>query len=271
MADPNVWMRPFTKLSGESHYKYILCYVDDKLCIGHDASRPMEEIKRTLKFKNNKVVEPDFYLGATIKKKELNSQRVWTMSSQEYIKKAIKTIKDQLKKQGKKLPPQAITPMSAGYYPEMDLSPKLDQEGTILFQELIGLLHCAVEIGRVGILTELSMLSSYQVSPREGHLEQIYHIFAFLKKNPKPTLYFDPQEPMIDLSWFTSDDRDTFLDQYQDAEEQLPDGHLFPKPLGVSVSITAYVDSSHAANKVTRRSHTGFIIFLNNKLKDYSF
>ena len=27
--------------------------------------------------------------------------------------------------------------------------------------------------------------------------------------------------------------------------------------------ITSYVDASHAANKVTRRSHTGFIIFIN--------
>ena len=26
---------------------------------------------------------------------------------------------------------------------------------------------------------------------------------------------------------------------------------------------TAFVDASHAANKVTRRSHTGFIIFVN--------
>ena len=51
MANPDVWMRPATKPSGERYYEYILCYVDDILCISHDASRPMEEIKRTLKFK----------------------------------------------------------------------------------------------------------------------------------------------------------------------------------------------------------------------------
>ena len=68
---------------------------------------------------------------------------------------------------------------------------------------------------------------------------------------------------MIDPTWFTGDDRDVFLDQYCDTEEQLPDERLCPEPLGVSVSTTAYVDSSHAANKVTRRSHTGFILFLN--------
>ena len=263
MADPDVWMRPATKPSGERYYEYILCYVDDILCISHDAARPMDEIKRTLKFKNDKVVEPDFYLGATIKKKMLNGRAIWTMSSQEYIKNAIQMVEDQLGKRGKKLPTRATTPMSAGYYPETDSSPELDTDGVTLFQELIGILRWAVEIGRVDILTELSMLSTYQASPREGHLEQIYHIFAFLKKNPKLTLYFDPQEPMIEPSWFTGDDRDVFLDQYRDAREQLPDERLCPEPLGVSVTTTAYVDSSHAANKVTRRSHTGFLLFLN--------
>ena len=84
--------------------------------------------------------------------------------------------------------------MSAVYYPETDSSPELDLEDTTLFQELIGILRWAVEIGRVDILTELLMLSTYQALPREGHLEQIYHIFAFLKKNPKLTLYFDTQQ-----------------------------------------------------------------------------
>ena len=172
----------------------------------------MEEIKRTVKFKNDRIVEPDFYLGAIIKRKELNGCTVWTMSSQEYIKNAVKTVKDQLKKSGKKLPALATTPMSAGYYPETDSSPELNLEDTTLFQELMGILHWAVEIGRVDIFTELSMLSTYQASQREGHLEQIYHIFAFLKKNPKLTLYFNPQEPMVEPSWFTGDGRDVFLD-----------------------------------------------------------
>ena len=38
---------------------------------------------------------------------------------------------------------------------------------------------------------------------------------------------------------------------------------MMPEPRGISVSTTAYVDASHAANKVTRRSHTGFVIFIN--------
>eukprot|EP00978_Attheya_sp_CCMP212_P039751 scaffold209883_cov59-Attheya_sp.AAC.1 len=36
-----------------------------------------------------------------------------------------------------------------------------------------------------------------------------------------------------------------------------------PKARGRSVTTTAFVDASHAANKKTRKSHTGFLIFLN--------
>ena len=194
-----------------------MCYVNDILCIrSHNTRCPMDKIKHTLKFKNNKVEEPDFYLGTTIKKKDLNGKKVWMMLSQEYLKNAIKTVEDQIKKKGCRLPARVTTPMSSGYYPETDLSTELDQEGTNLFQELIGILCWTVEIGRVDILTELSMLLSYQASPCEGHLEQIYHIFAFLKKNPKMTLYFDLSEPLIDPSWFSGDDKDAFQDQYRD-------------------------------------------------------
>ena len=49
-----------------------------------------------------------------------------------------------------------------------------------------------MEIGRFDIGHEVLVLSSYQYSPRDGHLQQILHTFAFLKKNPKLMLYFDP-------------------------------------------------------------------------------
>ena len=37
-----------------------------------------------------------------------------------------------------------------------------------------------------------------------------------------------------------------------------------PKARGKTVSMHFFVDSDHAGNKVTRRSHTGFIIYLQN-------
>ena len=36
-----------------------------------------------------------------------------------------------------------------------------------------------------------------------------------------------------------------------------------PKTMGTLVQVTAFVDASHAADKKTRQSHTGYIIFAN--------
>ena len=112
-------------------------------------------------------------------------------------------------------------------------------------------------------MTEVSMLSTYQASPREGHLEEIYHIFAYLKNKPKLTLYFNPSLPNLDPSWANGDNADQFRETYRDAKEELPPDHLLPQPRGRCIMTIAFVDASHAANKVTRRSHTGFIIFIN--------
>ena len=72
-----------------------------------------------------------------------------------------------------------------------------------MYQELIGELRWAVEIGRVDINHDVSVLSLYQSAPRDDHLEQIFHIFAFLKKNPKIALYFDPSLAVIYPTSFT--------------------------------------------------------------------
>ena len=37
-----------------------------------------------------------------------------------------------------------------------------------------------------------------------------------------------------------------------------------PKPLGNEVVIRCFVDADHAGDTITRRSRTGFIIFVNN-------
>ena len=70
-----------------------------------------------------------------------------------------------------------------------------------------------------------------------------------------------PELPRMDFGEFRTK-REDFAELYRDAEEELP--HKMPSPRGRSLTMTAFVDASHAANKVTRRSpHSGYIIFLN--------
>ena len=48
---------------------------------------------------------------------------------------------------------------------------------------------------------------------------------------------------------------------YKDAKDTLP--CWIPDSKGAGLIISAWVDASHRMNKVTRKSHTGFIIFCN--------
>jgi hypothetical protein len=74
------------------------------------------------------------------------------------------------------------------------------------FQELIGILRWAVELGRIDIAMEVSMLSTHLAVPREGHSQQVSHDFGFLKAKPKQTIVFDPQHPDIDETRFVKCD-----------------------------------------------------------------
>ena len=217
-----------------------------------------------IKFKNDAIESPKSYLGAKLSLKKLGDHECWTMSSVNYLKEAIKNVEEWQSKHGKQLCHKAVTPMESNYAPETDDTPELDVEQIEFYQELIGILRWATEIGRVDILTEVAILSAYQANPREGHLRQLLHIFAYLKRNPKLSLYFDPQLPNIPDNVFNVE-TESFKEHYRDAKDELPYNmpYNMPKPLGRSVTITAYVDASHASNKVTRRSQTGFVIFVN--------
>ena len=89
---------------------------------------------------------------------------------------------------------------------------------------------------------------------------QALHIFAYLKRKPKLTLYYEPGFPRMDYSNFRTKQED-FLEHYRDATEPMP--HHQPRKRGPTVTTTEFVDASHAANRKTRKSHTGYLIFIN--------
>jgi hypothetical protein len=197
-ADPDLWIRPAVKPDGFKYYEMLLVYVDNVLCISHDSEATMKGIQGTFKLKEDKIEVPTSYLGAQTSKRDINGVLCWTMSSEQYIKAAIANVETKLDKEGQRLPSRCLTPMKSGYCPEVDVSGELKTDGIQYFQELIGILQWACELGRVDIATEVSLLSSHLELPREGHLQQVYHIFGYLKANPKKTLAFDPHHPDID-------------------------------------------------------------------------
>jgi hypothetical protein len=63
----------------------------------------------------------------------------------------------------------------------LDVSQELKADGLNYYQELIGVLRWAVELGRVDLLLETSLMSAHLALPRIGHLEQVMHMFGYLK------------------------------------------------------------------------------------------
>ena len=106
------------------------------------------------------------------------------------------------------------------------------------------------ELGRVHILFEVSLLSQHLALPREGHLEQVLHIFGFLKENKKLRILFDCSQPEMDERWFKEYE---WSDYYRYAEEKVTTN--MPEARGLSVTLSMFVDASHAGNK-NRRSQT---------------
>ncbi|MGH3053397.1 MAG: Ty1/Copia family ribonuclease HI, partial [Gaiellaceae bacterium] len=126
------------------------------------------------------------------------------------------------------------------------------------YQNLIGVLRWAVELGRVDIHVDVSMLVTFMVQPRIGHLEQVLHVFAYLKSHKRSTMVFDDTRANIPETKFKRCDWTEF---YRDATESIPVNA--PRALGNYVQMNCFVDANHAGDRVTRRSHTGIIIFLN--------
>ena len=156
-----------------------------------------------------------------------------------------------LKEQKKQLPSRASIPFSYKYKPEVDDTAELNASETRFYQELIGILRWAVELGQIDIHFEVSRMSSYMASPRIGHFEQVLHIFGYLQNVPKLTLAMDPLMPDISEDRFIEAD---WHDFYRDAKEEIPPN--LPVPKGKPVTISCFVDASHACDVVTRCSQT---------------
>ena len=270
-ADPDVWLRPKIKKNGDDYYSMILVYVDDVLCFDESPQELMDKLGKIYRLKEGSQI-PDRYLGANIDRVQLSNGDIqWSMSSQDYVGNAIITLEEALEKEnciplrsyGKK---SGERPFPVNYKPEIDISPELGDELTIRYMQLIGTLRWAIELGRIDIMAEVSLLSQYQCSPREGHLDAVYRIFWYLKcclkKKQLGRIVFDPSVPYIDEQIFNSNEEGAWRDFYPDAEEMKPLNA--PEPRGRSMTSSCYVDADHAGNLMTRRSHTGIFIYLNN-------
>ena len=144
----------------------IITYVDYIIGVSHQVEQIIRSVITNLfTIKKGVVAAPEMYLGAQLEHKTINHVKCCTMTSQKYIQAAVKKIEDKLKLHQQILSTKARTPFKSGYRPKIDVSSELLVQDIRSFQEIIGILRWAVELGRIDIMVELSILSSHLANP----------------------------------------------------------------------------------------------------------
>ena len=160
----------------------------------------MNKLGKYFPFKPESVGPPKFYPAGKLSKLELpNGVVAWAISTSKYIQQALNNPEGILKTHGLKLRKNMNSPLPGNCRPECDSTPECSTENATLYTSLIGILRWLVELGRIDITCEVSMMSSYTAMPREGHLDHVICIFSYLKAHHNSRLVLDPSYPDIDM------------------------------------------------------------------------
>ena len=254
-ADNDVWMRPAVKATGDKFWECVLDNTDDLLVLSMKPQEILDRIDQHFKMKPGSVGAPTKCLGADIGQYTLSDGSVaWSMSSDSYVQASLDNVERWLQKRGDRLKTKAACVFPSSWKPELDVTDLLKDEDASYYQQ-IGVLSWMVELGRIDVFTEVSMLAAYSTAPRLGHFAAVLHLFAHLKAHKKSKLVFDPTK--VDHDPHPTPD---WADFYNSTEVIPADR---PEERGKSIQTTCFVDSDHAGDEVSRRSRTGVLIFCN--------
>ena len=266
LADPDMWMRPAIKSDGNTHYEYILLYVDDALVVSENGeSKLQNELGRYFHLKEESIRPPTIYLGGRVCNVQLeNGVWAWSFSSSQYVQSANKSVEEYVGRPENshlKIPSKAETPFMTSYRSELDVSPELTPRDSTYYQSLIGILQWIVELGRINICLEVSMMSSHLAMSRKGHLDQVLHIFAYLCKYHNTEVVYHPSDPAVEYDVFEQRDWTSSEFGTVQGKEEIPSN--IPEPRGLGFTMHAKVDADHALDTITRHSRMGFLVYLN--------
>ena len=107
-SDPDLWLQTAVKLEGFEYYEYIICYINNVLCVSHNPHTLAKLIQLEFKLKDKKIEYPEVYLGASLDKMKLESGNCFlTMLPEQHLKAAIISVEEYLARNGKRLPSNA--------------------------------------------------------------------------------------------------------------------------------------------------------------------
>ena len=257
-ADSEVWMR-----ERDEYYEYVAVYVDDLIVVSKTPMNIISELEIVGKYRFKGVGEPEYYLGADVTRKKVPGvPYITTLSAKTYLANVCEKIERMFDCKLRNY----HSPLEGGYHPELDETELLVGPEISKYRMLTGSLNWAITIGRVDVMFAGQLMARYNHAPRAGHLKVMLRIFGYLKHHGKVKLKFDVSYPEIPGGKLEKCDWKHF---YPGAKEKLP--HEAPSPKGKPIRVWGEKDSDNAHDLETRRSVTGFNIYMNNSLvKSYS-
>ena len=182
----------------------------------------------------------------------------WYISAESCVRATVDNVENNIAKSNQRLHIHCKTLIMYGYWPETSTSLEIKYEGVTQYQERVGLLRWSVELGQVCILLETELMSIYLSLPCRGYLEQLFHVFGYLKADPKRNICFDPQHTTTHKQSFAVHGWYGF---YRDVKEDILEDASTTR--GNLISTHCFVDADHAGDRYTRRSQTWVLIFVN--------
>ena len=156
--------------------------------------------------------------------------------------------------------------MATNDHPDIDETCLLDSDDHSKYRILFGWAQWTIIIGRIDITYATQTKAKLSAAPREGHLKRVLRILGYLKACTKHGLMYAPGKLTLSgaeiryVKW---------QKQYPGAAKEIPSD--MPTSNGKLASFTVFVDTDHAGDKVTRRSVTGMILYVNKSpIKWYS-
>ena len=104
------------------------------------------------------------------------------------------------------------------------------------------------------------MMSSHLVIPRKGHLDQVLHIFTYLRRYHNTELVYDLSDPVVEQDVFERRDWTSSEFGAVQGKEEVPSN--MPELRGLGFVMHVKVDADHTSDAITRHSRMGFLIYL---------
>ena len=255
-ADPCVWLKPNVE---ENHYEYIAIYVDDLLIAMKNPKSFIDTLKSKYKLKIKGDGPLTYHLGCDYIK---DPDGTLLATPRKYISKILDSF-------SKMYPDEKFisikSPLEKNDHPELDNSELVDHQEIQKYMSMIGQLQWAISLGRFDIQVHAMSMSRFRLAPRKGHIERVKRMYSYLNKTKQYGIRFRTDIP--DLSHLQEISPDWARSVYGDVKEEIPTDA--PKQLGKVVYSFTFFDANLYHDKVTGRSVTAILHYLNSTPADW--